>query len=205
LSGRGRSAKRGFTLVEVIVVLVILAILAAIAIPALTGYIDKAEDKKYIAMARNAAVAVRTVMDQAYADDELDLDDDYFKKGGPQYQKFKCWDVNTLSPGSMEEAAALLGETMPVNESGTWDVQICGPLGDESTPLNTDGFLYMRFIDSPAADSPEAVLVAYNVNIDAAGVTTTKGVNGIGGKINTTATYDANAGYVVYHLIYNGW
>jgi type IV pilus assembly protein PilA len=41
------SAKRGFTLVEVIVVLVILAILAAIAIPALTGYIDKARAMEF--------------------------------------------------------------------------------------------------------------------------------------------------------------
>lgn len=37
-----KNAKRGFTLVELIVVLVILAILAALLIPALTGYIDKA-------------------------------------------------------------------------------------------------------------------------------------------------------------------
>ena len=34
--------KKGFTLVELIVVLVILAILAAMLVPALTGYIDKA-------------------------------------------------------------------------------------------------------------------------------------------------------------------
>jgi prepilin-type N-terminal cleavage/methylation domain-containing protein len=63
-----RRGHAGFTLVEVIVVLVILAILAAIAIPALTGYIDKAEDKKYIADARNAVVAMRAVMAEAYAD-----------------------------------------------------------------------------------------------------------------------------------------
>ncbi|MDR2162858.1 MAG: prepilin-type N-terminal cleavage/methylation domain-containing protein [Clostridiales Family XIII bacterium] len=65
---RGRA---GFTLVEVIVVLVILAILAAIAIPALTGYIDKANDKKYIADARNAIAAYRTVIDEMYADGTL--------------------------------------------------------------------------------------------------------------------------------------
>ena len=38
--------KKGFTLVELIVVLVILAILAALLIPALTGYIDKANRRR---------------------------------------------------------------------------------------------------------------------------------------------------------------
>jgi prepilin-type N-terminal cleavage/methylation domain-containing protein len=63
--------RKGFTLVEVIVVLVILAILAAIAIPALTGYIDKARDKQYIAEARNALVAIRAVLNESYADKTL--------------------------------------------------------------------------------------------------------------------------------------
>jgi prepilin-type N-terminal cleavage/methylation domain-containing protein len=74
--------RKGFTLVEVIVVLVILAILAAIAIPALTGYIDKAEDKKYIADARNAVAAYRAVIDEAYADGSLG-------KGIPTTGKYK--------------------------------------------------------------------------------------------------------------------
>jgi prepilin-type N-terminal cleavage/methylation domain-containing protein len=37
----------GFTLVELIVVIVILGILLAIAIPALTGYIQKAQDEEW--------------------------------------------------------------------------------------------------------------------------------------------------------------
>ena len=41
--------KKGFTLVELIVVLVILAILVALLVPALTGYIDKANQEKAIA------------------------------------------------------------------------------------------------------------------------------------------------------------
>lgn len=59
--------KKGFTLVEVIVVLVILAILAAILVPALTGYIDKANDKAAVTEARSVVVACQTVGSEAYA------------------------------------------------------------------------------------------------------------------------------------------
>ena len=49
---------KGFTLVELIVVLVILAILAALLVPALTGYIDKAKEKKVIAETRMLHTAI---------------------------------------------------------------------------------------------------------------------------------------------------
>lgn len=52
--------RKGFTLVELIVVLVILAILAALLIPALTGYINKANKEKVIAECRMAVMAVQT-------------------------------------------------------------------------------------------------------------------------------------------------
>ncbi|MDR0875210.1 MAG: prepilin-type N-terminal cleavage/methylation domain-containing protein [Clostridiales Family XIII bacterium] len=58
--------KKGFTLVEVIVVIVILAILAAIAIPALTGYIDKANEKKYISVVRTNMTAMQTLLSEEY-------------------------------------------------------------------------------------------------------------------------------------------
>jgi prepilin-type N-terminal cleavage/methylation domain-containing protein len=106
---KARWQRAGFTLVEVIVVLVILAILAAIAIPALTGYIDKAEDKKYIALARDAAVAIRTVFDEAYSDGTLGSgitpgasvpnvieDLDYFENGGFNTGAVKLWNSYSL-------------------------------------------------------------------------------------------------------------
>jgi prepilin-type N-terminal cleavage/methylation domain-containing protein len=68
-----RYRRAGFTLVEVIVVLVILAILAAIAIPALTGYIDKANTSQIKAKARTAAVAMQTILSEAYADPQTRL------------------------------------------------------------------------------------------------------------------------------------
>ncbi len=59
--------KGGFTLVELIVVLVILAILAALLIPALTGYIDKANEKKAIAECRQVVMAAQTLYDEEYS------------------------------------------------------------------------------------------------------------------------------------------
>lgn len=58
--------KKGFTLVELIVVLVILAILAALLIPALTGYIDKANQEKVTAECRMAVMAIQTQATSEY-------------------------------------------------------------------------------------------------------------------------------------------
>ena len=67
-----KNKKKGFTLVELIVVLAILAILAAMLVPALTGYIDKANEKKIVATARQYYIAAQTVVSDAYAaGDEL--------------------------------------------------------------------------------------------------------------------------------------
>ena len=58
--------KKGFTLVELIVVLVILATLAALLVPALTGYIDKANKQKVIATTRQVVMAAQTTVSEAY-------------------------------------------------------------------------------------------------------------------------------------------
>lgn len=74
LQQKRRSKKGGFTLIELIVVLVILAILAALLIPALTGYIDKAKEKKVIAETRMAVMAVQTMNSDYYAANNADID-----------------------------------------------------------------------------------------------------------------------------------
>ena len=60
-----KNKKKGFTLVELIVVLAILAILAAMLVPALTGYIDKANQKKVVAETRQIVVAAQTIASEA--------------------------------------------------------------------------------------------------------------------------------------------
>lgn len=66
--------KKGFTLVELIVVLVILAVLAALLIPSLTGYVDKAVEKRVLIQARSVMTAAQATIDEAYAKGELHFD-----------------------------------------------------------------------------------------------------------------------------------
>ena len=66
---RLKKSKKGFTLVEIIVVLVIIAILAAIAIPAMTGWIDKANQKAILAEARTVLMAAQTLASESYGVD----------------------------------------------------------------------------------------------------------------------------------------
>ena len=58
--------RKGFTLVELIVVLVILAILAALLVPALTGYIDKANKEKIVSECRMVVMAAQTEASELY-------------------------------------------------------------------------------------------------------------------------------------------
>lgn len=87
LQQKRRSKKGGFTLVELIVVLVILAILAALLIPALTGYINKAKEKKVIAETRMAVMAVQTMNSDYYAAKNADID--WTKLTDTQKDEFK--------------------------------------------------------------------------------------------------------------------
>lgn len=87
LQQKRRSKKGGFTLVELIVVLVILAILAALLIPTLTGYINKAKEKKVIAETRMAVMAVQTMNSDYYAAKNKDID--WTKLTDDQTKEFK--------------------------------------------------------------------------------------------------------------------
>ena len=67
----GKSSKKGFTLVELIVVLVILAVLAAMLVPALVGYIDRAKAEKEYQTAATVYGAAQAVITEKYAKNEF--------------------------------------------------------------------------------------------------------------------------------------
>ena len=79
--------QKGFTLVELIVVLVILAILAAMLVPALTGYIDKANNQKIVATTRQVVMAAQTEVSEAYGQNVLEVGTITIAEGGPVSNK----------------------------------------------------------------------------------------------------------------------
>lgn len=62
-----KNKNKGFTLVETLAVLVILAIMAMVAVPAMTGFIEDAKKKSYIAEATVVCTAVQTYINEEYA------------------------------------------------------------------------------------------------------------------------------------------
>jgi prepilin-type N-terminal cleavage/methylation domain-containing protein len=206
-SGRGHS---GFTLVEVIVVLVILAILAAIAIPALTGYIDKAEDKKYIADARNTVVAMRTILDEAYADGKIGSSADataYFNHGGavagskikvfaPFYISYYVTnDFHTYH----KEANKLMGIGAFKPGKGEWSLRFAAPTPSAVTMRDASAFYYLYYMDgNDSGKNFRIVIVTYNIDgIPSDTDTFTEFTN----KFDTVAECKQSVGYKVYHVI----
>jgi prepilin-type N-terminal cleavage/methylation domain-containing protein len=200
-TGNGARRRRaGFTLVEVIVVLVILAILAAIAIPALTGYIDKAEDKQYIAMARDIALAHRAVIDEAYATGELFtwvVDEDYIKTGEPR-NGFKVW---TDGSGGNTVKVRMMDLISKKRSIDGWtpdyaQIYVLGAKTDASTLLNADGFQFFYFpLGQHGSGAHPLTIVTYKVAyIDPSGKTSAQWNT----DFNDNGVYDADAGYYVY-------
>lgn len=94
---RAMKNKKGFTLVELIVVLVILAILAALLVPALTGYIDKANKQKVTAECRMVVMAAQTEASEQYGALDSTVSEDQKAQKIADAMKAKVADIKKLS------------------------------------------------------------------------------------------------------------
>lgn len=90
----GKSSKKGFTLVELIVVIVILAVLAAMLVPALVGYIDRAKKEKDYQTASTIYAAAQAVLTEQYGKGAITKksDDGKYYKGTAALTEIKKGD-----------------------------------------------------------------------------------------------------------------
>jgi type II secretory pathway pseudopilin PulG len=185
-----------------------LGILVAISLPALVGYIGKAQDKQYSMGARGAAQAVRSVLDEAYAKGELSTDSiisDYIQDGAIGWET-KVFSVFELSFRATYNdytyccaASALMGKTYPTTYSdpGYWYYYLVGSNTSATTAINADGFYYCFYPNGDNIGDDPTIVVTYRMQrIESATQS-----NDIIRAMRTSPLYNANADYEIYHFL----
>ena len=130
----GKSSKKGFTLVELIVVLVILAVLAAMLVPALVGYIDRAKKEKEFQAASTVYTAAQSLATEAYG------------KGDAAPATIDVGDIEELTGIKVNAVTVTYGSGTKIAEYTIQTIQVDFPDGNSyyytlgASTWATDGF-----------------------------------------------------------------
>ena len=143
----GKSSKKGFTLVELIVVLVILAVLAAMLVPALVGYIDKAKKEKEYQSAATVYAAAQAVITEEYALDTLNSNK-YIKKGdytngSGTDATDKVLDLAGLDPEAVDGYYFVYGTNHVIGGTGSPAVTVSGFTSPAASGETLVGYVQM--------------------------------------------------------------
>ena len=142
----GRKSKKGFTLVEIIVVLVIIAVLAAIAIPAMTGWIDRANERSSLTEARVVILAAESLLVTLYGEAPEVI---VMLDGQTQWPDYVGnLDPNDFNPTNIAaDMADVPGENIKkIKSEGVKVVELVYEKGNyRTTYIKGDGFSFERF------------------------------------------------------------
>jgi type II secretory pathway pseudopilin PulG len=192
--------------VEVIVVLVILAILAAIAIPALTGYINKAQSKSYITKARDVKIAALATLDIFYAEGKIKTTSESWTSGlniglpsGTRVWAFfldSNFEARAISSSDSLDSfiPGITNEFTDLLDTEPFAFFIVGPTG--STPLTADGFICIYGEEGfTGASGDPVVWITHNISANSQ-------YSRLVQNPPINITYDPNAGYEVHQEKY---
>jgi type II secretory pathway pseudopilin PulG len=198
------------------VVIVILGILLAIAVPALTGYIQKAQDKEWAMKARAVVTAYRAVLEMNYAKGNFnDIQLDAIQNGNSTstVDAKVFWgslgDTLNWKPSAQEQTNELLNGAaghgyFPTDldyqeytkNTPSHSLSLVGFQDSNTTALNADGFHVLFMYDySDRTTFNSSVVVTYKMDRDD---TLTTYLDYMAG--NYSKVYNPDAGYEVYHL-----
>jgi prepilin-type N-terminal cleavage/methylation domain-containing protein len=206
----------GFTLVEVIVVIVIIAILAAIGVPALTGYIDKANQRKLTAMGKEVMTAMQSFIVENYINREVDYDNNtvsiysddgydqlfygFDEDGDGVYESYSEWDgqyeyTDEDDPSTYEGVSGFHGMMWELTKIPL------RTLGDKEFTFAYVAFTvqgqilaYLMFDPYYDIESGDGRMVGYNISPD------TSYNDGYNYGTNTPPSYDPDAGFSYWKI-----
>jgi type II secretory pathway pseudopilin PulG len=193
---------------------VILGILLAIAIPALTGYIQKAQDESYIADAKTMITALRTLMLEGYAEGAFnDPAGAAYVVSGNKFtypypaKPHKIWEHGMggflgYSDAELKQALSELPGIDYTTGLTLWWSAIVGSNSPDTTLLNADGFVWSAYPNGYFGNGSPLVFVTYKMERLPLADDKYSSFN-YQGYFSGRLVYNADAGYEIYHVIVN--